>query len=328
MMHGNGHRAHPQQWQQRGQQAYRTHDFRAPPPPPTWQQQQQQMQMQQQQMQMQQMQQQQQQMRQQQMQMQQPPLMPAPPVPVRQATCGATAMSGMTIKQESGSDCHPRSGGRNEPPKDLDPEDLEAANEVVEGLVAMPWKRVKVTLEDEEKKKRFHEAVQVVWSATMFHSRRSGDIKIFDAATRHLRNTCIDHFPDPLKELTSVCPGLTVMEHPKGNTSPDGAEAYRLYYGFDFDGGKNFYSIATVDIQPREYGFDVVNVHRVGFRMVEKASSGDRTRYELELASGLYAYNQNLFKKNKELRGAIGKKKSKPSKQAYEVLMHEAQARM
>ena len=140
--------------------------------------------------------------------------------------------------------------------------------------------------------------------------------------------TCINHFPDPIKELTTVCPGLTVMEHPKGNTSPDGAEVYRLYYGFDFDDGKNFWAIATVDIQPHDYGFEIVSVYRVGFRMVEKASAGDQARYELERASGLYAYNKDLFKQNKELRGAIGKKPLKPSKKAYEVLMHEAQARV
>ena len=325
MMHNNGHPAHPQQQQH----AYRTHDFSAPPP--TWQQQQQQQMQMQQQLQQQQLQQQQQ--MQQQMQLQQS--MPPPPMPARQATCGASAMSGMAIKSEAAPGYRPRSIGRNEPPEDIDPEDLNLANEVVAKVIAEPWRRLEITIEDEEKKKRFHEAAQTLWSVAMFKSRNPADIRVFDAAARHVRGTCADRFPGSLKELTVVCPGLTVMEHPKDT------QLYSLYYGFDIFKGANFWSVGRVDIQLRNYGFDVVNVHRVGFRMVEKANPGDQARYERELAAGLYAYNKDLFKRNKELRSAIGKKPThkatevsdgkkplKPSKKAYEALMYESQARM
>lgn len=284
MMHNNGHPAHPQQQQQH---AYRTHDFSAPPPPPpTWQQMQD-LAVRQQQMQM-------------QLQLQQP--MPPPPMPARQATCGASAMSGMAIKPEAESGYRPRSIGRYEPPEDIDPEDLKAANEVVAKAIAEKWRRLEITIEDEEKKQRFHKAAQTLWSVAMFKSRNPADVRVFDDAARHMRATCADRFPGSLKELTAVCPGLTVMEHPKDT------KVYRLYYGFDIFKGANFWSVATVDIELRNYGFDVVNVHRVGFRMVEKANPGDQARYERELAAGLYEYNATLHKRNKELRSAIGKK--------------------
>ena len=341
MMHNNGHPAHPQQQQQH---TYRTHDFSAPPPPPPSRQQMQDLVVHQQQLQM-------------QVQQRDGPFdpeyaewcrangampipapgsaRPAPPMPARQATCGATAMSGMAIKPEPESGYRPRSIGRYEPPEDIDPEDLKAANEVVAKVLAEKWRRLEITIEDEVKKQRFHKAAQTLWSVAKFKSRNPADVRDFDDAARHVRATCADRFPGWLGELTAVCPGLTVMEQPKDT------QLNRLYYGFDIFKGANFWSIATVDIQLRNYGFDVVNVHRVGFRMVEKANPGDQARYERELAAGLYEYNATLHKRNKELRSAIGKKPThkatevsdgkkplKPSKKAYEVLMHESQARM
>jgi hypothetical protein len=305
MMHNNG------------QQVYRTHDFRAPPMQPM------QPPMQQQPMQQQPMQ--QQPMQQQMQQQMQPPPPLMPPMPARQATCGASAMSGLAIKQEPEPGYRPRSIGRNVPPEDIDPEDLEAAKEVVAKLVAEPWRRLQITIEDEAKKKRFHDAAQTLWSVRMFHSRDPEDIRVFDAAGCHVRPACVDLFPDSLKELTSVCPGMTVMPQPKDT------QVHRLYYGFDFYGGANFWAVATVDIELRKYGFDVVNVNRVGFRMIENAKPGDQARYERELKAGLYAYNKDLFKRNKELRSAIGKKPSKQDadlrKKALKCLMHEAEAR-
>ena len=293
MMHNNGHPAQPAH----AQQVYRTHNFNGAPP--TWQQQQQ---MQQQQMQQQQMQQQ----------------MPPPPLaPARQATNGASnAMSGMVIKQEADAGYagyRPRSIGRNEPPSvadGVDPEDLRVADGVIADLTKTPWRRVEVTLDNKADKEEFHAAVQILWSPAMFHSHAPADVAKFDRAARLVRKVCAERFPDSLKDLSTVCPGLTVMQQPADT------RVHRLYYGFDICGGANFWSVATVDIDPRAYGFDIVNVNQVGFRMVESASKGDQARYERELASGLYAYNKDLFKKNKELRSAIGKKARLPSTKA------------
>jgi hypothetical protein len=209
----------------------------------------------------------------------------------------------MVIKQQPGvadAGYRPRSLAPVPPPQDIDPDDLRTAENVAKGL-ADTWDKYECAFNDEEQTARFHGAVRTVWSKKIFKSKLPKDDAAFEAAARHVRKVCAARFPDRLKSLTLVCPGLTVMEQPKESC------LHRLYYGFDFEDGRNFWSVATVDIRLKAYGFDVVNVARVAFRMIQDADAArDRKdRYERERAAGVFESNKRRFEDNKKTRNAI-----------------------
>ena len=239
-----------------------------------------------------------------------PPPQPQPQPPGRQASCGASmAMSQMVIKTEvdaASANPHSRSLAQEARPNDIDQDDLSNAEKIAKNSAGLffPYK---CTFDDKNEMKRFHCAAQTLWSNYMYKSHLARDIAAFDDAACHVRKTCAERFPDFLKELIAACPGLTVMQQ------PNGTQLHRLYYGFDFEGGRNFWSVAMVDIELTENGFDVVNVYHAAFPMFRPGatrSANDLARYERELAAGVFNNNRKLFERHKadKTRSAIVKK--------------------
>ena len=122
-----------------------------------------------------------------------------------------------------------------------------------------------------------------------------------------MRAVCAEFFPDNLKDLTRVCPAMSVMKQPPN------VDFNTLYYGFDIANGKNFYAVVALDIQVKLYGFDIVRVKPCSFKMVDDAklsNPGNLERFERERATRVYEANLLILEKNKahRLQSAIKKK--------------------
>jgi hypothetical protein len=215
----------------------------------------------------------------------------------------------MVIKTEVGAanaNSHSRSLAQEARPNDIDQDDLSNAEKIAKNAAGQLYP-YKCAFDDKEEMQRFHDAALTLWSRHMYTSHLPMDIAAFDAAACYVRKTCAERFPDFLKELIEACPGLTVMQQPTGD------QLHRLYYGFDFEGGRNFWSVAMVDIKLTENGFDVVKVYHAAFPMFRSGdtrSKNDLARYERELAANVFNNNKRVFERNKQKRhSAIEKKK-------------------